>query len=400
MRMTSGQGICRCGDSGRTGIVGVSVLTVAILLCGIPVEVRAQMGGSPFFPPLFGPSGGSSESGPRGKAVTSGFAPTPTDVTPAPATRPRVPASLKSVQADRSALIAPAASPRLRLIARVDPLIPVAQESEDEIAGENGENGGADEAVKKSGEIPVGELAGEVQIGEISGKSPVTEHTSDGTGDSEGEDRLVEEGEGEEIAETGAETGETSPIPEESVSEVAEASAGGDGTGPTVHGPPRTVPDSDEVSSALPEDTGGPVESPQPAPGPDPVPESRTSENAEDTEDVGSVGEGTTGEPRTSVSPDSPQTPEFVEQTPDMYTLEQLLPLLREEMEEGLRSRGHDPIYQRYRSYIAERLIATTSRTSNFEMRGNCRLPWYEQMLRAPIAAPIEAERFSRELHT
>jgi len=30
---------------------------------------------------------------------------------------------------------------------------------------------------------------------------------------------------------------------------------------------------------------------------------------------------------------------------------------------------------------------------------GNCRLRWYDRLMRNPLAAPVEAERFTRQLH-
>ena len=33
------------------------------------------------------------------------------------------------------------------------------------------------------------------------------------------------------------------------------------------------------------------------------------------------------------------------------------------------------------------------------EVTGNCRLGWYDHLMRNPLKAPVEAEQFTRELH-
>ena len=373
---------------GRIGAVTVAVAIVTSLLMeAIPISaVRAQWGF-----PFMGASGGSTESGPRGKAVSSSFAPNPTDVVPAPAVPPTVPPTVrnssKNVRTSTSEPIAPAARPKLRLLAQVTP--PVSTTKEADTVAENTQN-----TPEPSGNEDAGN-SGQNDRGEVEEGGGADTDTADGEESEPSETAAVEPTEGTPATES-----------EEAISEE-DAAAGGDGTGPTVHGPPQHIPDSGDTP--VPETDVEDVVPPEPDPGP--APETTETESpmspeppadgTSDTSGTPSETDSTTPEePATSEEPATPEEPAVVEQTPETYTLEQLLPLLREEMENGIRSRGIDGIYRRYRAYIGERFVATAPTTSNFEMRGNCRLPWYEQMLKAPIAAPIEAERFSRELHT
>ena len=51
------------------------------------------------------------------------------------------------------------------------------------------------------------------------------------------------------------------------------------------------------------------------------------------------------------------------------------------------------------RDMPAGRLDATAGAYTGSELTGNCRLSWYDHMLRNPLQAPAEAEEFTRELH-
>ena len=42
---------------------------------------------------------------------------------------------------------------------------------------------------------------------------------------------------------------------------------------------------------------------------------------------------------------------------------------------------------------------SSAGRYTGSELAGNCRLAWYDHMMRNVLAAPAEAERFTRELH-
>ncbi len=292
---------------------------------------------------LFGPP---EPTGPRGQAVSAKFAPQPGEVVVAPASRPAIPDTLKSVQSSSRKLIDPAASPASLRIALANPtplsttLVPLQDESGSSSTTET----------QPSTTVEVATPA-DTETDDVSDAS--TDTALDDTADTKN-----------------SEGGETS---DPTISD--ELDAGGDGAGPTVHGPPTNLPlDATETDDGTTPDTV--TTTPETAPGP---------ENAESLTNPDATQE---------------QAPVIEEpEGPSAYTMEQLLPLLRSEMETGLQSRQHEGIYQRWRTYIGERLAATASRTSSFEMRGNCRLPWYEQMLKAPIAAPAEAERFSREMH-
>jgi hypothetical protein len=69
------------------------------------------------------------------------------------------------------------------------------------------------------------------------------------------------------------------------------------------------------------------------------------------------------------------------------------------EMNEGLKDRGIDHRFAAFQAYVGERLDSTAGLARTSEVTGNCRLSWYDHMMRNPLKAPIEAEQFTRELH-
>ena len=73
--------------------------------------------------------------------------------------------------------------------------------------------------------------------------------------------------------------------------------------------------------------------------------------------------------------------------------------MLEQEIRTGLRSRGIEGDFARFNSYLASTLRATSSAYTGSEVTGNCRLSWYDHLLRNPLKAPAEAEQFTRELH-
>ncbi len=75
-----------------------------------------------------------------------------------------------------------------------------------------------------------------------------------------------------------------------------------------------------------------------------------------------------------------------------------IVKLLQKEIVAGIRQRGLDSQFRRFCAYAGERMSATARRYSGSELTGNCRLAWMDHMLRNPIDAPAEAERFTREL--
>lgn len=77
----------------------------------------------------------------------------------------------------------------------------------------------------------------------------------------------------------------------------------------------------------------------------------------------------------------------------------QLMGLLEQEIRTGLKDRGIESNMNRWRRYAAMKLDSTAGAYTNSEITGNCRLRWYDQLLRNPLKAPAEAEKFTRELH-
>jgi len=76
-----------------------------------------------------------------------------------------------------------------------------------------------------------------------------------------------------------------------------------------------------------------------------------------------------------------------------------MLMLLEKEIASGLQKRRIDSSFARFRSYAAMKLDATAGPRRASEVTGNCRLAWYDHLLRNPEKAPAEAEQFTRQLH-
>ncbi len=77
-----------------------------------------------------------------------------------------------------------------------------------------------------------------------------------------------------------------------------------------------------------------------------------------------------------------------------------MMKLLQEEIVAGIRGRGITDRYARFQSYAAGRVSATAGSFTGSELTGNCRIRWYNHMMQNMLAAPAEAERFTRDLHT
>ena len=73
--------------------------------------------------------------------------------------------------------------------------------------------------------------------------------------------------------------------------------------------------------------------------------------------------------------------------------------LLRDEVVNALRSRGVADNFGRFQSYARAKLNSTAGPHTGSELTGNCRLSWYDHLLRNPLDAPAEAEEFTRTLH-
>ncbi len=76
-----------------------------------------------------------------------------------------------------------------------------------------------------------------------------------------------------------------------------------------------------------------------------------------------------------------------------------IIQLMQQEIATGFRQRGIDSQFRRFAAYAGERLDATAaSRNTGSELTGNCRLRWLDHLLRNPLEAPAEAEKFTRDL--
>ncbi len=76
-----------------------------------------------------------------------------------------------------------------------------------------------------------------------------------------------------------------------------------------------------------------------------------------------------------------------------------MVKLLQDEIVAGIRQRGITDRFARFQSYAAGRVGATAGKYTGSELTGNCRLRWYNHMMQNMLAAPAEAERFTRKLH-
>lgn len=76
-----------------------------------------------------------------------------------------------------------------------------------------------------------------------------------------------------------------------------------------------------------------------------------------------------------------------------------MMELLRDEIISGVRQRGISDRFARFQSYMIGKLNSSAGRYTGSELAGNCRLKWYDHMMRNVLAAPAEAERFTRDLH-
>jgi hypothetical protein len=73
-----------------------------------------------------------------------------------------------------------------------------------------------------------------------------------------------------------------------------------------------------------------------------------------------------------------------------------MMVLLEREAADGLKTRRIEANFARFRSYAGWKLDNTAGRRRTSEVTGNCRLNWYDHLLRNPMKAPAEAEQFTR----
>ena len=76
-----------------------------------------------------------------------------------------------------------------------------------------------------------------------------------------------------------------------------------------------------------------------------------------------------------------------------------MLQLLKQEIMAGIVKRQTTDNFARFRSYAGMKLNTSAGRYTGSELTGNCRLSWYDHLLRNPLDAPAEAEKFTRDLH-
>jgi hypothetical protein len=76
-----------------------------------------------------------------------------------------------------------------------------------------------------------------------------------------------------------------------------------------------------------------------------------------------------------------------------------MMELLRDEIVAGLKTRGVQGDFARFQGYLGSKLYSSSGPYTGSELTGNCRLKWYEHVLRNPLGAPAEAEGFTRKLH-
>ncbi|NQT36830.1 MAG: hypothetical protein HQ581_05040, partial [Planctomycetes bacterium] len=98
----------------------------------------------------------------------------------------------------------------------------------------------------------------------------------------------------------------------------------------------------------------------------------------------------------------APVVPEPIDpETPQMGhpSAPGLMTLLHNEMATGMKKRKIEGKFTQFRRYTAGKLNATAGPRTGSELTGNCRLKWYDHLMRNPLEAPIEAEQFTRQLH-
>ncbi|MBN1909286.1 MAG: hypothetical protein JW818_06075, partial [Pirellulales bacterium] len=76
-----------------------------------------------------------------------------------------------------------------------------------------------------------------------------------------------------------------------------------------------------------------------------------------------------------------------------------IVALLSDEVVGGLKRRHIQDRFARFQAYAGQKLNSTAGAYSGNEVTGNCRLKWFDRLLRHPLVAPAEAEQFTRLLH-
>ena len=77
-----------------------------------------------------------------------------------------------------------------------------------------------------------------------------------------------------------------------------------------------------------------------------------------------------------------------------------MIEILQQEIRNAVRNRGIDDNFARFQRYTGYKLDSSAAAYTGSELAGNCRLSWYDHMLRHPLGAVAEAEQFTRDVHT
>ena len=77
-----------------------------------------------------------------------------------------------------------------------------------------------------------------------------------------------------------------------------------------------------------------------------------------------------------------------------------LIEILEQEIRNAVRTRGIDDNFARFQRYTGYKLDSSAAAYTGSELAGNCRLSWYNHMLRQTVGAVGEAEEFTRDVHT
>ena len=77
-----------------------------------------------------------------------------------------------------------------------------------------------------------------------------------------------------------------------------------------------------------------------------------------------------------------------------------MIEILQQEIINQVRERGVADNFARFQSYTGFKLNSSNAAYTGSELAGNCRLSWYDHMLRHPLGAVAEAEAFTRDVHT
>ena len=77
-----------------------------------------------------------------------------------------------------------------------------------------------------------------------------------------------------------------------------------------------------------------------------------------------------------------------------------MIEILQQEIRNAVHNRGIDDNFARFQRYSGYKLDSSAAAYTGSELAGNCRLSWYDHMLRHPLGAVAEAEQFTRDVHT